>query len=85
MDHLNKEKLEAICNRLWNVHGSLNGLGSLFTQGTRDVCLDDREFYGIGLILKNISGELAILEDILRTGRDSGAEERNGDSLNKPN
>ncbi|MCB0368134.1 MAG: hypothetical protein KDD50_00645 [Bdellovibrionales bacterium] len=78
MNHLSKEKLEKVCERLWCAHGSLKGLGGLFTQGCRDICFDDGEFYGIGLLLKKMSEELEILEDILRCGKDSAANERNG-------
>jgi len=78
MEHLNKKKLYKVCDRLWHAHGSLKGLGGLFTQGARDVVFDDGELYGIGLLLKKISEELEILEDVLRCGYDSGADERNG-------
>lgn len=78
MNHLDKDKLDKVCERLWHAHGSLLGLGGLFTQGTRDICFDDGEFYGIGLLIKTISQELEILEDILRCGIDSTANEGNG-------
>ncbi len=78
MDHLNKKLVFKICDRLWVANGSLKGLGGLFTQGTREMSFEDEEFYGVGQLLKSIGDELAILEDILRCGKDSTADKRNG-------
>ena len=41
-----------VCNRLWDVEGSLKGLGGLLTLETRDFCLEDGEVFGIGQLLK---------------------------------
>jgi hypothetical protein len=87
MEHLSKKKLDKVCERIWQVHGSLKGLGGLFTQGTRDICFDDSEFFGIGQLLKTLGEELEVLEDVLMCGEDStlksryGAEEERKESL----
>ncbi|USN48526.1 MAG: hypothetical protein H6626_05385 [Pseudobdellovibrionaceae bacterium] len=85
MEHLTQKKLDVVCNRLWHAHGSLRGLGGLFTQGNRDTVFEDGELYGVGLLIKKIGEELEILEDILRCGHDSGADERNGSTSEKNN
>ena len=74
MTHLNKEKIDDVCKRLWATSGALNGLGALFEQATRDPCLDGDEFFGLGQLLKNLSQELSKLEDILHCGYDSRAK-----------
>ncbi|MDP7320877.1 MAG: hypothetical protein QF441_09730 [Bacteriovoracaceae bacterium] len=78
LNHLTPKKLDKAVFRLYMAHSSLMGVSGLFTQGTRDVCLQDEEYYGIGNLLKRIADELQILEDILRCGYDSTANERNG-------
>ena len=78
LDHLTSPKLEKVKERLWTASGSLKGLSGLFTQGHRDTSFDDGEIYGIGQLLKKISEEISILEDILNCGYDSMADERNG-------
>jgi len=79
LGHLDNNKLlDKICERLWIASGSLKGIGSLFTQDQKEICLDSDEFYGIGQLLKTISEELSILEDLIRSGCDSMANKRNG-------
>ena len=51
--------------------GLIKRHGGLFTLGTRDICFDDGEFYGIGLLLKKIGEELKSLESLLRCGVES--------------
>ena len=78
MQHVTKKLLYKSCDRIGSVNGSLKGLGGLFTVGASDICLDGDEFYGIGLLLEKLSEELSAIEDLLRCGRDSMADERNG-------
>ena len=79
MRHLENQKLvNKICERIWTASGSLRGIGSLFLQDHKEICLDSDEFYGIGQLLKTISEELSILEDLIRSGDDSMASVRNG-------
>jgi hypothetical protein len=75
--HLTDKILNKVTERVWRVGSSLQGLSGLFTQGTRDMCLDDGEFYGLGNLLKGLSIELSIIKDILNCGVDSTADERN--------
>ena len=78
MEHLTTKFIDKMCERLWTVRGSLGGVGGLFTQGTKEVSFDDGEFYGIGLLLKKLGDELGAIEDLLRCGKDSMADRRNG-------
>ncbi len=78
LNHLTPKKLDKVAYRLYMAESSLKGISGLFTQGTRDVCLEDDEYYGIGNLLRTVSDELQILGDILRCGYDSTADERNG-------
>lgn len=77
MDHLSKEILSATTDRLNRISSSLDGLSGLFSQGSKHMCLDESEFYGLGQILKIISLELQISEDILRCGYSSDAKMKN--------
>ena len=66
IDHLNEKVLDKVAQRLFVTRGSLTGLSGLFTQGINEVCLQGDQFYGVGQLLEKMSGELEILEDILR-------------------
>ena len=68
MANLSDNEIDKACERIWYAHGSLRGLGSLFTQENTDIQMGHREFYGIGLLLKKISNELEDVEDFLRYG-----------------
>jgi|SaaInlStandDraft_7_1057024.scaffolds.fasta_scaffold149074_2 hypothetical protein len=58
----------------WLRRSSTSGL---LSQGTRDVCFNDGELYGLGQLIKKIGDDLEVLEDILRSSQDSTASERN--------
>jgi hypothetical protein len=67
VDHLNSEIIDHVCNSLWDIEGSLNGIGALMEQQTSDPYYKNEEIYGIGQLLKRIAREISSLEDILRS------------------
>ena len=71
--HLTKDKLSNACDRMLNIQSGLYGLGSLFEYQSSDACFSPDELFGIGQLLKQISHELSIQEDILSCGYDSRA------------
>ena len=71
--HLTKDKLSNACGRIFDIQSGLYGLGSLFEYQSSDACFSTSELFGIGQLLKQISHELSIQEDILRCGYDSRA------------
>ena len=73
--HLTKNKVEHVSNQLWKIGSSLNGLGAVFQlkQERGDSSIDVDELYGIGQLLKGLSKQLSVVEDILRRGHDSMA------------
>lgn len=79
MKHLNKKVLFKVCDRLDVTKDSLIGLsGLLLAQDNRDSCIENSELNGLGQLLNKISEELGVLEDILRSGKNSTIAERNG-------
>lgn len=74
IEHLTPKKVEKVTCRLWKVSSSLNGLGSLFRFQSRESCIDQDEYAGIGHLLQELSEEINRLEDILRCGYDSIAK-----------
>lgn len=76
LDHLNKETVDKVIERLWIASGSLRGLGSLFRQVSLNAIFESEELFGIGQILGSLSEELGVLEDILNCGYDSVSEGR---------
>jgi hypothetical protein len=78
MKHLNKKVLFKVCDRLDVAKGSLIGLSGLLAQDNRDSCIENSELNGLGQLLNKMSEELGVLEDILRSGKDSTIAERNG-------
>jgi hypothetical protein len=77
INHLNKEALEDIAEKMWIAHGSLKGLAALFTQGSKNSCFESKELYGIGQLLKKISEDLEKLEDRLRSGDGASSINKN--------
>ncbi len=75
--HLTKEKLNHVRNRLFEVSSGLNGLGSLFESQSVHFCPSPDELYGIGQLLKQLSREVEVQEDILNCGYDSQAVKKN--------
>jgi len=67
-----------VCERLYVLSSSLAGLGALFQQPNREIPLDSSEMNGVGNLLQKLGEEAQILEDLLRCGSDSTAQERNG-------
>lgn len=80
-EHLSKEKLDGVVNRIWEVESSLTGLSGLFRirEETGSASLDTDELYGLGQALKDLAEKLSVQEDILKCGFDSMAV--TGDSL----
>jgi hypothetical protein len=76
--HINKKVLFKVCDRIDDAKGSLMGMSGLLRQTSNDICFTNGELYGLGQLLKKISEELDVVEDILRCGEDSTADERNG-------
>lgn len=74
MNHLNKKLIDKVCDRLWEVEGSLKGLGGLFTKSLNNFCFEGEEVFGIGQLLKKLADEISRSEDILRCGYDSRAQ-----------
>ena len=74
LEHLNPKKIGKVAGRLSVASSSLNGLGSLFYFQSRESCMDQSEFAGIGYLLQEIAGEISRVEDILRCGYDSTAK-----------
>ena len=74
-DHLTKEGLGQVQDKLWEIESSLTGMAALFRSkeemGTS--VFDTDELYGIGNLLKSISEKLAVQRDILQCGFDSEA------------
>lgn len=81
LDHLNKETVDKVIERLWIASGSLRGLGSLFRQVGLNAVFESEELFGIGQILGSLSEELGVLEDILNCGYDSMTKKKK--DLNK--
>ena len=77
-NHITEKVLDKAIQKISKLRSSLLGLGGLFTQGTINVSLDDDEFHGIGILLKKLSTELSIVEEILNCGLVSTADERSG-------
>ena len=71
--HPTKNKLSNTCNCIFDIQSGLYGLGSLFESQSSDACFSPSELFGIGQLLKQISRELSVQEDILRCGYDSRA------------
>ena len=71
--HLTKERFDDVCYRLFKIQSGLNGLGSLFEFQSSENCFSVDELFGMGQIIKQLSRELSIQEDILRCGYDSRA------------
>ncbi len=67
LGHLDEALVDKIAERLWNVQGTLNGLGALFKTGS-ELSLNADESFGIGQCLQAISTELAELEGLLKHG-----------------
>ncbi|MCY4643278.1 MAG: hypothetical protein OXB88_01535 [Bacteriovoracales bacterium] len=55
-----------VLDRLISLEDELKGLASLFQSGKREIPLRDDEFYGIGQLLRRLSGEASSLSEILR-------------------
>lgn len=60
------EKLETAINKLWQIEGSLKGLGALFEQQGKGANFESDELFGIGQLLKNLSCDIASIEKLLR-------------------
>lgn len=73
LKHLNKKKVEAVNDRLWQVESGLKGLGSLFKNQSRHASYSQDELFGLGQLLQHLSYELSVLEDVLHCGYDSKA------------
>lgn len=63
---ISPEELEAVISKLWQIEGSLKGLGALFEQQGRGASFESDELFGIGQLLKNLSCEIALIEKLLR-------------------
>jgi hypothetical protein len=68
IDHLNSEIIDYVCNSLWDIEGSLKGVGALMEHQMSDPCYKNEEIFGLGQLLKRIAREVSSLEDILRSG-----------------
>ena len=71
--HLTKDRFSNACHRIFEIQSGLNGLGSLFEFQSQHSCISPDEFFGIGKLIKLLSEELSIQEEILRCGYDSSA------------
>ncbi len=69
--YLNQEKLNKVCKQLWELQGSLKGLGALFQRQNNETYMSPEELFGIGQLLQKIANELSEQEDILRCGFDN--------------
>ena len=67
--HLTQKQVDETLNRLWDVEGSLNGLGALFRQITSGPHFDSSELYGLGQLFASLSMELSEIHRILRCGK----------------
>ena len=63
--HYNEALIEKVIEQIWNIQGSLYGLGALFKTGY-ELSFNADEAFGIGQCLQTFSVELAKLEDILK-------------------
>ena len=64
-NHFNEALIEKVIEQIWNVQGSLYGLGALFKTG-HELSFNADEAFGIGQCLQTFSAELVKLEDILK-------------------
>jgi hypothetical protein len=71
MDHVNSELIGYVKDRLFEISGTLKGCGALFKHVRDSTCLEENEFFGIGLLLDKVSDDISSLDDILGCGRDS--------------
>lgn len=67
-----------VCERLYILSSSLIGIGALFQQPNREIPLESPEINGIENLLQKLGEEAQILEDLLQSGSDSTAVDRNG-------
>ena len=73
-NHLNEALTEKVIEQIWNIQGSLYGLGALFKTG-HELSFNADEAFGIGQCLQTFSVELAKLEDILKNGQSKNASD----------
>ncbi len=78
IEHLNDKIISSVADRVYTTSSSLKGLASILTQTSRETCLKQSEFCGIGHLMEKMGEELEVLEDILRCGKDSTVNERYG-------
>ena len=71
--HLTKERFDSVCHRLFEIQSGLDGLGSLFESQRGEASFSPAELFGVGQLIKQLSRELSIQEEILRCGYDSRA------------
>jgi len=64
-EHLSKDKLYTVCDSLFKIQGGLDGLGSLLEFQSSEACYSPDDLFGVGQLLRLLSHELSIQEDIL--------------------
>ncbi len=62
-----REKIEIISQKLWEVGKSLKGLGALLEQQVALPSYSDAELFGLGQLLRLISDEILKTEENLRS------------------
>ena len=65
-----EKTLEKITIKVWEVRGSLRGLGSLLENQQLDPFYKADDLYGLGQLLKGLSKELVKVEDGLNGAED---------------
>ena len=70
-NHISKDKMDHIIDRIGEVRSALDGLAALFYYQGRDYSPSPNEVYGMGDLIKGQARALAALDDILRYGHDN--------------
>ena len=65
-ENLDLKNNDNVCMKLWEISGSLKGLGELCEKQCDDSYLDRQELFGIGQLLNKLSNEVSSLENCLR-------------------
>lgn len=63
--HLDQKDLDEVILKLWEIEGSLRGVGGLMQQQTGEPFYEAKDLFGLGQFLRKIADDLADLQENL--------------------